>query len=125
MWRRTKQYIRFARSRSILYDWATCLKHMPVCKQHLHGKLPLEGNRQVTCPPDLSLYLPHVNAAHYLNLPLTPLRGGERAIRDWHSENTQSTGSPLQDRQVDSFLSKPSARRTVVLKTQRNPGKAC
>jgi hypothetical protein len=42
---------------------ATCL---PVCKQHLHRNLPTEGGRQVTCPPDLSLYLPLVNAALFV-----------------------------------------------------------
>jgi hypothetical protein len=39
------------------------LGYMPVCKQHLHGKLLPVGGRQATCPPDLVLYLPHANAA--------------------------------------------------------------
>jgi hypothetical protein len=35
----------------------------PACKQRLQGNLPPEDDRQVTCPPDLSVYLPHVNAS--------------------------------------------------------------
>lgn len=39
-------------------DWATCLKHC-LCKHHL----PPQCGRQTTCPPEFSLYKPHVNAA--------------------------------------------------------------